>query len=1251
MPHLLQRTLLTLLSALIGAWVPATASAIGVVDQQKISALSGGLDEALLRDDFFGAGVAGIGDLDGDGVRDVAVGMVQGNHGPGKVWILFLNPDGSVRAKRSIGSDGEGGFGEVLDRLDRFGSDLAFLGDLDGDGVGDLAVGASGDDDDGGDTGAVYILFLNADGTVKADQKISSTEGGFGGALSRGGWFGSAIDALGDLDGDGVVDVAVGNPLDDEAGFQHGAVWILFLNADGTVKAHQKIDEVQGGFGGALIDHDNFGSSVAALRPFTSGVPIALVVGANRGTSIDDERGGIWVLALAPDGTVAWEQKIAPGVGGFIGDLSLDAHFGTAAASLGDLDGDGVTDVAVGVPDSGGFESPPGSVLLLFLNADGTLGSRLEVGDGRGGFAGEIPLSGFFGASLDVLGDLDGDGVVELAVGATRDDDLDFNTGALWILFLEDSPPVCGDAFLGPGEECDDGNLADGDLCSAGCETESFLALVGEATGGTVSLEVDGVAIAVASLPGDSAERVVAALAAAVRADPDLAARGVTALARDGFLGTNGAIGNPTIDDAGLAMRPPALEVFGDPRGGGVAIRVEGVDVAVPTRILDTPSGVAMRLAVAIDLDPVLSGLGVIAFARANTLVTSGEVEIGAIGDPGIQLSTGISGLVCIARDGDPTPVGGFYEFDDIDSYIRPSRALMDDAGNVYFRTRIGSGDVPDALFVARGDDVSAFVLPGQEAPGTGGGVFSDFHYDPSGAVGLGALTALSGDGELAFYANVAGGANRSGVFASDGVTTRAVALEGGPVPGDPADRWWFVAPLAIGDAGDVVIYASTLLGKTALFLVSGPDATLIAGFGDEAPGTGGGEFDFFHPPSVAFGGPGELVLSIMVRGGTTSEVLYAWSAGTLDPIAMAGDPVPGLDDAIFECSPNPDLPGCGVPAFGEVGANDSGSVAFRGNYRRLDLGYWLGGIFQIDEGVPRALALVGDPAPGTNLPFEAFTPGPPGIDDLGDVAFQAVVEDRNLPDPPAYGLFVHRASGELEMRALGGTPAPCTGGFLFESWSVPVQIDASGEQLCAVSRFGGETPFFALFRFGERPRLRADAGPDRVLECTSPRGAHAVLDGSGSVDPIGEGLAYEWKGPFPRAFGVSPEVDVPIGHHAITLGVEDASGATSSDGMDVTVVDTARPRAFGALRRVSVRAGGRGQHRRAPAFRVVYACQDHCDAAAKATATFDGAPVKRGEVVRVAGSHRPWHRLRIRCEDASGNTSTRTVTAVGGGR
>ena len=155
---------------------------------------------------------------------------------------------GSVLSHQKI-SNTEGGFTGRLDNEDNFGFSVASLGDLNGDGVGDLAVGASSDDDGGTDRGAVWVLFLNTDGTVESHQKISDIEGGFTGTLDNADFFGTSVAWLGDLDGDGVGDLAAGARWDDDGGFNRGAVWVLFL--DGLRRGDLNCD---GAFNGGDID-------------------------------------------------------------------------------------------------------------------------------------------------------------------------------------------------------------------------------------------------------------------------------------------------------------------------------------------------------------------------------------------------------------------------------------------------------------------------------------------------------------------------------------------------------------------------------------------------------------------------------------------------------------------------------------------------------------------------------------------------------------------------------------------------------------------------------------------------------------------------------------------------------------------------------------------------------------------------------------------------------------------------------------
>ncbi|HEX6882778.1 MAG TPA: PKD domain-containing protein [Planctomycetota bacterium] len=444
------------------ASAPLAAQAGMVLRHKKISeatsAFAGGLDP----NDQMGRAVIALGDVDGDGNIDLASGAIGDDDGgtagldsdTGAIWIHFLNANGGVRANAKI-SMTAGGFTTTLRTRDQLGRSLAPLGDLDGDGVPDLAVGSARDDDAGVNRGAVYLLFLTREGAVKRWSKISDTQGGFEGELEDLDEFGRAIANLGDLDGNGVIDLAVGATGDDDGGADlKGAVWILFLNPDGTVLRHQKVSMTQGGFTGILGGGDLFGFAVASLGDVDGdGLP-ELAVGCPKDDDGGVKKGCVWLLFLRADGTVRRHVKISDKMDVY--GLKPGDEFGSAIAGLGDVDGDGIPDMAVGaILDDGGLHDQ-GAVWINFLNADGTVRAKHRINDVSGGFLGGLANDDWFGASLARIPDLDGDGRPELAVGARFDDDGGINTGSIWILFLDGArnvPPTPAfllDRSLGP---------------------------------------------------------------------------------------------------------------------------------------------------------------------------------------------------------------------------------------------------------------------------------------------------------------------------------------------------------------------------------------------------------------------------------------------------------------------------------------------------------------------------------------------------------------------------------------------------------------------------------------------------------------------------------------------------------------------------------------------------------------------------------------------------------------------------------
>ena len=395
----------------------------------------------------------------------------------------------------------------LMDR-DNFGHSVAWLGDLDGAGpaAGVLAVGAQLDDTGGNGRGAVHLLFLNADGSVRSTSRIASGTTN-GPTLGNGDLFGTSVAWLGDLDGAGTGAagvLAVGAEADDAGGPDRGAVHLLFLNADGSVRSTREINSTTTN-GPTLADSDRFGTSVAWLGDLdgagsTAGV---LAVGVFRDDTGGNDRGAVHLFFLNADGSVSSTSKIDSSTTN--GPTLADGdQFGTSAAWLGDLDGAGTGAagvLAVGATgdDAGVGMSPTnrGAVHLLFLNANGSVRSTREINSTTTNGP-TLADSDVFGQSVAWLGDLDGAGGATgvLAVGARGDDTGGSSRGAVHLLFLNANGSISSTSRIASGTT-NGPTLADndefghsvawlGDLDGAGGATGVLaVGATGDDTGGT----------------------------------------------------------------------------------------------------------------------------------------------------------------------------------------------------------------------------------------------------------------------------------------------------------------------------------------------------------------------------------------------------------------------------------------------------------------------------------------------------------------------------------------------------------------------------------------------------------------------------------------------------------------------------------------------------------------------------------------------------------------------------------------------
>jgi len=337
----------------------------------------------------FGRSVAALGDLDGDGVVDLAVGASGDDDGvsyAGAVFVLFLATDGKSESAQKISIlHGNLGTFYTLVEFDRFGNSLAAPGDVDSDGVVDLAVGSTGGDDGGTDAGAMYMIFLETSGNIKSAQKISMLYGNLDAfyTLDSGDVFGTSIAAPGDIDGDGVVDLAVSARGDDDGSSSAGAVYVIGLQTNGNVKSAQKISMLYGNFDSFYtLNYDSgLGYSVAALGDVEGDGVIDLAAGTFYDHDEGGESGSAFILFLQTEGIVKSAQKISNLYGNFdtFYTLGLFYWFGQSVAALGDINGDGMEDLAVGATGDNDGGPGEGSVFLLCLQSDGSVGNANKL--------------------------------------------------------------------------------------------------------------------------------------------------------------------------------------------------------------------------------------------------------------------------------------------------------------------------------------------------------------------------------------------------------------------------------------------------------------------------------------------------------------------------------------------------------------------------------------------------------------------------------------------------------------------------------------------------------------------------------------------------------------------------------------------------------------------------------------------------------------------------------------------------------
>lgn len=375
--------------------------------------------------DLCGYSVAGNGDVNGDGITDIIVSAHAhdsgGVYNAGAAYVVF-GGSGLPPVVDPAGLDGSNGF-RIEGVIERggLGGQVAIPGDLNGDGVDDLAVSATGVAVDGVEgCGVVYVVFGRRDGwpAVVSAANLGGQSGYRLEGRTRLARAGGALAAAGDFNGDGRDDLLIGSRGGSPGGRTYaGAAYVLYGRAaDDPIPPVRALDDLDGISGIRLegaVPGDAAGFAVAGIGDVNGDGLDDVLIGADRAAGEAGQSYVVFGRRFALGGSPAsLPLSELDGLHGFrIDAIERGERSGHSVAGAGDINGDGRADLAIGAYRGGTRIRDSGDVYIVY-GRDAACLPDLD-GDGETTTADYLAFQNLFDAG-DPAADFDGDGLLTI---------------------------------------------------------------------------------------------------------------------------------------------------------------------------------------------------------------------------------------------------------------------------------------------------------------------------------------------------------------------------------------------------------------------------------------------------------------------------------------------------------------------------------------------------------------------------------------------------------------------------------------------------------------------------------------------------------------------------------------------------------------------------------------------------------------------------------------------------------------------
>jgi hypothetical protein len=383
--------------------------------------------------DHAGVGIGSAGDVDGDGDDELLVGAYYSDRGGSDAGAAYLF-DGTPQGTIDLSQADTVFVGE--EPGDYAGVAVSSAGDVDCDGFDDILVGAYGHDDVEEGIGAAYVILSPV---TSGDVDLSSADTKF---IGEGGGDGAGrtVAQAGDVDGDGCGDIILGAHFHDAGGENAGAAYVVYDIVPGTFSLSSADAKLVG-----EDDGDFAGRWVASAGDADADGLADVLVGADQ--RFNGSPGAAYLMYGPIYGTIDLSSADAK----LVGEAGSDAA-GVRVAAAGDTNGDGYDDILVGAFQNDNQGTDSGAAYLIH----GPVYGHVDLAAADAVFAAESAGNRVLGGGH--IGDIDGDGMDDVLIGAYTNDDGGSAAGAAYLSygpFSDEIPLSISDAKF-VGEEAGD---------------------------------------------------------------------------------------------------------------------------------------------------------------------------------------------------------------------------------------------------------------------------------------------------------------------------------------------------------------------------------------------------------------------------------------------------------------------------------------------------------------------------------------------------------------------------------------------------------------------------------------------------------------------------------------------------------------------------------------------------------------------------------------------------------------------------